>query len=104
MVGNQNIVLSYLLLHHLWYWIAYAYLDGELHVKVSIAMDAIIRDLTKKRKAMPAYLGTPTDAHVIPQDAHDQAEKLYEEWSLTNILLKFSPFNLPISPYLVSME
>lgn len=29
---------------------AYAYLDGELHVKVSLAMDAIIRDLTKHRK------------------------------------------------------
>lgn len=29
---------------------AYAYLDGELHVKVSLAMDAIIRDLTKQRK------------------------------------------------------
>ncbi len=29
---------------------AYAYLDGELHVKVSLAMDGIIRDLTNKRK------------------------------------------------------
>ena len=80
---------------------AYAYLDGELHVKVSVAMDAIIRDLTKKRKATPAYLGTPTDVHVIPDDAHNQAESLFEEWNLTNILLKSSPFYLPFSPYLV---
>ncbi len=33
---------------------AYAYLDGELHVKVSLAMDAIIRDLTKQRKVGPS--------------------------------------------------
>ena len=36
--------------------IAYAYLDGELHVKVSLAMDAIIRDLTKHRKVLKTVL------------------------------------------------
>ncbi|KAJ1565892.1 Very-long-chain (3R)-3-hydroxyacyl-CoA dehydratase PASTICCINO 2 [Nowakowskiella sp. JEL0078] len=49
---------------------SYAYLDGELHVKVSLAMDSIVRDLTTKRKestfAACAYLCTPTDDHVIP--------------------------------------
>ena len=65
-------------------------------------MDAIIKDLTKKRKAMPAYLGTPTDVHVIPEDAHAQQEKEFEETSPINTLLKCSPFYLPVSPYLAS--
>lgn len=44
---------------------AYAYLDGPLFVRVSMAMDAIIKDLTKHRKdTAVAYLCTPTDAHL----------------------------------------
>lgn len=44
---------------------AYAYLDGPLFVRVSMAMDAIIQDLTKQRKDTAiAYLCTPTDAHL----------------------------------------
>lgn len=44
-----------------------AYLDGALFVKVSMAMDAIIKSLIEKRGAAfitPAYLCTPTDAHL----------------------------------------
>ena len=80
---------------------AYAYLDGELHVKVSLAMDAIIRDLTKLRKATPAYLCTPTDVHVIPKEAHDAALAQYKELSLVNVVSKLSPFALPGTGYLV---
>lgn len=80
---------------------AYAYLDGELHVKVSLAMDAIIRDLTTKRKATPAYLCTPTDVHVISKEAHDAAEAQYNALSLVNIIAKLSIFNIPGSGYLV---
>jgi hypothetical protein len=46
---------------------ALAYLDGALFVKVSIAMDAIIKSLIEERgvdKVIPAYLCTPTDAHL----------------------------------------
>lgn len=46
---------------------ALAYLDGALFVKVSVAMDAIIKSLIEERgaeKVMPAYLCTPTDAHL----------------------------------------
>jgi Protein tyrosine phosphatase-like protein, PTPLA len=50
----------------------YAYLDGALHVQVSLAMDAICRDLSEQRKNTSlAYLCTPTDLHLIPQDAYD---------------------------------
>jgi hypothetical protein len=50
----------------------YAYLDGALHVQVSLAMDAICRDLSEHRKNTSlAYLCTPTDLHLIPKDAYD---------------------------------
>jgi len=56
---------------------SYAYLNGALHVQVSLAMDAIAKDLSEKRKASLAYLCTPTDLHLIPKEAHDACE---EEW------------------------
>jgi len=59
---------------------SYAYLDGALHVQVSLAMDAICRDLSTHRKASLAYLCTPTDLHVIPKEAHDAALAYYETY------------------------
>mmetsp|Transcript_4324 Transcript_4324/g.8276 ORF Transcript_4324/g.8276 Transcript_4324/m.8276 type:complete len:756 (+) Transcript_4324:35-2302(+) len=56
---------------------SYAYLDGALHVQVSLAMDAICADLTKSRKATLAYLMTPTDAHPCTKDASEAALKEY---------------------------
>jgi hypothetical protein len=46
---------------------ALAYLDGDRFVKLSMAMDAIIKSLIEQRGAeqvMPGYLCTPTDAHL----------------------------------------
>ena len=61
---------------------SYAYLDGALHVQVSLAMDAICRDLSEKRPGTSlAYLCTPTDLHLIPKEAHDAAEDNYKEYS-----------------------
>jgi len=60
---------------------SYAYLDGALHVQVSLAMDAICRDLSTQRKASLAYLCTPTDLHVIPKEAHDAALAHYQTYS-----------------------
>ncbi|KAL7504946.1 hypothetical protein ACHAXN_002466 [Cyclotella atomus] len=61
---------------------SYAYLNGALHVQVSLAMDAICRDLCDKRKGTSlAYLCTPTDLHLIPKEAHDAAAKNYKEFS-----------------------
>eukprot|EP01063_Lacrimia_lanifica_P029345 TRINITY_DN445_c1_g1_i1.p1 TRINITY_DN445_c1_g1~~TRINITY_DN445_c1_g1_i1.p1 ORF type:complete len:725 (+),score=348.11 TRINITY_DN445_c1_g1_i1:57-2231(+) len=76
---------------------AYAYLDGPLFVKVSVAMDAIIRDLVKLRKVKPAicYLCTPTDAHVVPQTAMTAAKANFNKqpmWQgLFASLLNFAP-------------
>jgi len=58
---------------------AYAYLNGDLFVRVSIAMDAIISGvidrLKSKGKPLPAiaYLNTPTNIHVVSQEAYDAA-------------------------------
>lgn len=50
----------------------YAYLDGALHVQVSLAMDAIMHGVYRERpNTTLAFLCTPTDCHVIPQEAHD---------------------------------
>jgi hypothetical protein len=60
----------------------YAYLDGALHVQVSLAMDAICRDLSEKRKNTSlAYLCTPTDLHLIPKEAHDAMKANYKSYS-----------------------
>eukprot|EP00566_Odontella_aurita_P004693 CAMPEP_0113556302 /NCGR_PEP_ID=MMETSP0015_2-20120614/17185_1 /TAXON_ID=2838 /ORGANISM="Odontella" /LENGTH=761 /DNA_ID=CAMNT_0000457651 /DNA_START=72 /DNA_END=2357 /DNA_ORIENTATION=- /assembly_acc=CAM_ASM_000160 len=61
---------------------SYAYLDGALHVQVSLAMDAITRDLSEKRKGTSlVYLCTPTDLHLVPKEAHDAAEREYKDYS-----------------------
>ncbi len=50
----------------------YAYLDGELHVRVSLAMDAIMAGVSASRKGTRlAYLCSPTDVFVVQDDAHD---------------------------------
>jgi hypothetical protein len=59
----------------------YAYLDGALHVQVSLAMDAICKDLSEKRKGTSlAYLCTPTDLHLIPEEAHDASLEFYSQY------------------------
>lgn len=60
---------------------SYAYLNGALHVQVSLAMDAICKDLSEKRKASLAYLCTPTDLHLIPKEAHDASEVEWKKYS-----------------------
>jgi hypothetical protein len=60
----------------------YAYLDGALHVQVSLAMDAICKDLSEKRKNTSlAYLCTPTDLHLIPKEAHEAAKENFKSFS-----------------------
>jgi len=48
----------------------YTYLDGALHVQIAVACDCIIEHLCEaRRNTSVAFLGTPTDAHVIPKAA-----------------------------------
>jgi hypothetical protein len=66
----------------------YVYLDGEAHVKVALACDAIMKNLTEKRKDVSlAYLCTPTDCHVIPKEAHRASANNFGSWGLRNLLV-----------------
>jgi hypothetical protein len=52
----------------------YTYLDGDMHVKLAIAADAIIAGLCSTHKdTKVAFLCTPTDLHVINDEAHKEA-------------------------------
>jgi len=55
----------------------YVYLDGEAHVKVALACDGIMKGLSETRKAGLAFLCTPTDLHVIPDEARKAASANY---------------------------
>jgi hypothetical protein len=56
----------------------YTYLDGALHVQLSVACDAIIDRLCHSHKNTSiAFLCTPTDTHVIPEDASKEMSKNY---------------------------
>jgi hypothetical protein len=67
----------------------YAYLDGGNHVRVALAMDAIMRQLTEKRGDVSlVLLPTPSDVFAVPSEAaevaqlkyrHRTAEKLWQE-------------------------
>lgn len=49
----------------------YTYLDGALHVQLSLACDAILSKLAVTRPDLAAaFLCTPTDVHPVPKAAH----------------------------------
>mmetsp|Transcript_61557 Transcript_61557/g.169183 ORF Transcript_61557/g.169183 Transcript_61557/m.169183 type:complete len:618 (+) Transcript_61557:563-2416(+) len=62
----------------------YTYLDGALHVQLSLACDAIISKLADKRPDLAiAFLCTPTDTHTITKEAYEAigaAEKVAPLW------------------------
>ncbi len=60
---------------------SYAYLDGTKHVRVALAMDAIVDHLLTNRNDIAlAYLLTPTDVYAVPHDAAEIAVERYAEW------------------------
>jgi len=66
----------------------YVYLDGEAHVRVALACDAIMKGITESRKGTTlAFLCTPTDIHVIPDEARRASEANYSSLSLSNLLV-----------------
>ena len=75
---------------------SYAYLNGALHVQVSLAMDAITKDLSEKRKGTSlAYLCTPTDLHLVPEEAFRASEANFKDYS-SRPLCKFRLFEFDI--------
>mmetsp|Transcript_25792 Transcript_25792/g.32913 ORF Transcript_25792/g.32913 Transcript_25792/m.32913 type:complete len:529 (-) Transcript_25792:33-1619(-) len=65
----------------------YVYLDGEAHVRVVLACDAIMKGMCESRKSAIAFLCTPTDCHVIPEEARKAAQKNYSSMGLKNLVL-----------------
>ena len=56
----------------------YTYLDSDLHVKLSLAADSIMKILGEKRpNTNIAFLCTPTDIHVCTDEAHKVSTKNY---------------------------
>ena len=65
---------------------SYAYLNGALHVQVSLAMDAICKELTEKRPGTSlAYLCTPTDIHLVPEEVNKASLEHYNRFDLIKI-------------------
>jgi hypothetical protein len=59
----------------------YIYLDGEAFVRAAVAMDAIMRVVQEARGpngCALAFIDTPSHAHLVPSDAADFAEALWE--------------------------
>jgi hypothetical protein len=65
----------------------YVYLDGEAHVKVALACDAIMKGMSESRKSTLAFLCTPTDAHVITEEARKAALSNYNSMGWRNLLV-----------------
>ncbi len=64
----------------------YAYADGGLHVRVTAAADTLAIDLLRERPDTAlAYLATPTDAFVVPDDVMAQARNAYNNRGLRRI-------------------
>mmetsp|Transcript_17654 Transcript_17654/g.32501 ORF Transcript_17654/g.32501 Transcript_17654/m.32501 type:complete len:737 (+) Transcript_17654:103-2313(+) len=57
----------------------YTYLDGALHVQLSLASDAIMDKVCKARKDTSiAFLCTPTDVHNVSEEAHKVSAANYK--------------------------
>lgn len=69
---------------------AIAYLDGEKHVRVSMAMDAIMQHVSQqKSNTSLMYMCTPTDVYAVPQEViQGGLDKFKSRSKLENILSK----------------
>ena len=64
----------------------YAYLDGQMHVRVALAMDALMEHLlTTRTDVALAFLATPTDVFAIPAEAAEMAKMRFEQWGLAKL-------------------
>jgi hypothetical protein len=64
----------------------YAYLDGQMHVRVALAMDAIMESVLAVRADVAlAFLATPTNVFAIPAEAAEMAKMRFEQWGLAKL-------------------
>jgi hypothetical protein len=65
----------------------YAYADGGAHVRASAAFDALAAALLSSNPEVGlAFLGTPTDAYLVPQETVDAAREAYASRRLRKLL------------------
>ncbi|HVQ86657.1 MAG TPA: hypothetical protein VMT88_00595 [Actinomycetes bacterium] len=58
----------------------YVYAPGSLHVRTSVAIDAIIKRLLATRSDVSlAYLATPTDAYAVPSSIVEYSQRQHKE-------------------------
>lgn len=64
---------------------AIAYLDGEKHVRVSMAMDAIMSHVSaQKANTSLMYMCTPTDVYAVPQQVIEASQQKFQARSKTH--------------------
>ena len=70
---------------------AIAYLDGEKHVRVSMAMDSIMSYVSQhKAHSSLMYMCTPTDVYAVPEEVMTAAGQKYQNISKTESILSRS--------------
>ncbi|MEO0421583.1 MAG: hypothetical protein AAF184_04570 [Pseudomonadota bacterium] len=68
---------------------AYGYMHGRDHVRLEVAMDAVMEHLTAKRLDVSlAFLLTPSDVFAVPEDAAAAARQRYASHGLRNLWRK----------------
>lgn len=67
-----------------------AYLHGEQHTRVSVAMDAIAEAVQQSDPASTlAYMATPTDSFAVPESVADRVMKAWQERSVITRMLQW---------------
>ena len=67
---------------------AIAYLDGEKHVRVSMAMDAIMSYVSQKKPdSSLMYMCTPTDVYAVPKEVIDASSEKFKHRSKAQKIL-----------------
>jgi len=77
-----------------------AYLDGEKHVRVSMAMDSIMSHISKKKPdSSLMYMCTPTDVYAVPKEVINGAINKYNLRSKFETILSKSIATLSMNQF-----
>ena len=66
---------------------SYAYSDGAVHARLSMAVDAIIVDLLRERDDITlAFLATPTDVFMVPEECVVESRRRWDSRGLAGLV------------------
>jgi hypothetical protein len=78
----------------------YTYLDGDMHVKLALCADVLIQALRKERPSTSvAFLCTPTDLHVVSDEAAEASLRSYNAGPGNGLYLLFENIVMFLSGY-----